>query len=287
MKKALSQFISFGFPSNLSSKLDSKKLSITLCKKLNITSLKSKFGLTKQEAELIKAFLKRKPIPSDVLYKVLDKNNFTCCICNGLKSDSYIIHHINLNSADNNPRNLAVLCPNDHDLAHKEGFMVTRRLEANEVSAAKFKWERAVREQRKTASKKPNSDKAWKELADKIANYVHNYLFQAHRGVIRYDKKISVVFGNDGYSDKRNDNVKREIISVRDFLDKKKIKELSFGLCNYKYSWCIIVETNKIAVLNKILWSSFPVGGSNNYTQESTSQIQAGSYLANYLSEFM
>jgi hypothetical protein len=71
-------------------------------------------------------------------------------LCNGTKSDSYIIHHIEQYaiSQNNSYHNLAVLCPNDHDLAHKEGFGLTLKITPDQIKKSKIKWEKVVQDQK-------------------------------------------------------------------------------------------------------------------------------------------
>jgi len=88
----------------------------------------------------------RQPIPKDVVEKLLENSNYTCCICKGIKSTSYIIHHIEeySTSQSNNYHNLAVLCPDDHDLAHKKGKSLTLKLTVEQITNAKYNWEKKV-----------------------------------------------------------------------------------------------------------------------------------------------
>ena len=111
---------------DLAEKLDLASITIQQAKKLTKTELAKNYSLAKREIDILKKFITRKPIATDILYGLLENNNFTCCVCKGTKSDSFIVHHIKQysKSKDNSYKNLAVLCLNDHDLAHKEGLLL-------------------------------------------------------------------------------------------------------------------------------------------------------------------
>ena len=100
------------------------------------------------EVKSVKKLIKRQPIDEDTIQHLLENSNFTCCICKGTKSDSYIIHHIYpySTSQDNQYFNLAVLCLNDHELAHKEGVSLTLKLTPEQILKTKTKWEKEVQE---------------------------------------------------------------------------------------------------------------------------------------------
>ena len=95
----------------------------------------------KPEAKHLSRCVKRKPIEIDIVNILLEASNYTCCVCKGVKGQSYIIHHIEEyeKHQDNTYNNLAVLCPNDHDLAHRPGGL-SNDLTSAQVRSAKDKW---------------------------------------------------------------------------------------------------------------------------------------------------
>ena len=141
--------INYGINSELASKLIAKDLTVTDIKTLSIPKITSLCGLEATEVEYIKKLLKRQPIPENTAISLLENNLYTCCVCHGLKSDAFVIHHINPYSIsrDNSYGNLAVLCPSDHDLAHREGIGITTKLTQKQILQAKAKWETTVEKQ--------------------------------------------------------------------------------------------------------------------------------------------
>jgi hypothetical protein len=86
----------------------------------------------------------RPPVPFPDLATVLVANRFTCCVCHETER-SVVVHHIVswAESHDHSPANLAVLCLDHHDLAHKRGGL-TQNLTADLVKKAKAAWETQV-----------------------------------------------------------------------------------------------------------------------------------------------
>jgi hypothetical protein len=142
--KRTDRFLRYGVSSDLAGKAVSAGLTITSAKSLGRNVITSKFGLTADEAEAIKNAVVRKPIDADVLYHLLERSNFTCNVCKGVKSHGYIIHHIEEYEIrqDNRYVNLVVLCPSDHDLAHRSGL--TLGISKDQLRKAKRDWEKQV-----------------------------------------------------------------------------------------------------------------------------------------------
>lgn len=152
--KKLDTYLKYGVNTELASRLMRLNLSISSIKTLPSKDLISISGLDANEVQYLKNLLTRQPIPDDVLNELLENNNYVCCVCKGVKNDGYVIHHINPYSIthDNSYSNLAVLCPADHDLAHREGIGLTSKLTQKQIIRAKTNWEKDV--------KKHNSIKA-------------------------------------------------------------------------------------------------------------------------------
>lgn len=144
--KELDTYIKYGVNTELAGKLMRLNLSISNIKTLPFEDLISIYGLDANEVQYLKKLFIRQPIPDDVLYELLENSNYVCCVCKGVKSDGYVIHHINPYSItrDNSYSNLAVLCPADHDLAHREGVGLTSKLTQKQIIHAKIKWEKEV-----------------------------------------------------------------------------------------------------------------------------------------------
>lgn len=87
----------------------------------------------------------RVEIPIDISAKVLFDSDRTCCICREKKAVQ--IHHIDEDPANNDPKNLAVLCFDcHHDTQIRGGF--GRKLDAEQVRLYRDDWLNQVRRRR-------------------------------------------------------------------------------------------------------------------------------------------
>lgn len=139
-------YINYGVPSDWAKEYESIGISTNTFRNTSMKNLRIKYNVPDYQIEFVKNCLKRKPIDDEILQELLKKSNFTCCICKGEKSKAFIVHHIveySL-SQDNSYSNLAVLCPNDHDLAHRDGISLTNKLSAKQIIKAKKDWEKQV-----------------------------------------------------------------------------------------------------------------------------------------------
>ena len=139
-------FIQYGVPSEWANLYAKKKLSVNTFKNTSQKNLTDRYGISKEQIRLVKPMLKRIPIEEGILQELLHNNRFVCCMCRGTKGPSYIIHHIEsyADSQNNSYYNLAVLCPADHDLVHKEGKHITQKITKEQVRKAKERWEEEV-----------------------------------------------------------------------------------------------------------------------------------------------
>lgn len=139
-------YIQYGVPSHWAEEFSKKNISATTFKNTSKKNLTEKYGLEKHKIDFVKSCLTRKPIEEDTLQTLLETNRFVCCLCKGQKSDAYIIHHIEPYSISQNNEyyNLAVLCPNDHDLVHREGENLTNKITGKQIKKAKENWEKEV-----------------------------------------------------------------------------------------------------------------------------------------------
>ncbi len=139
-------YIQYGVPSNWAREYDLIGISTTTFKQTSKNNLINKYKIPPIQVDFVKDCLTREPIEEDILQTLLERSNFTCCLCKGTKSDAYIIHHIEeySKSQNNSYCNLAVLCPNDHDEAHKQGKSLTNKITLDNIRTAKEKWEKQV-----------------------------------------------------------------------------------------------------------------------------------------------
>lgn len=147
MSKISNTYIQYGISNEIANKLENLELPKTTFAITSDKNLRNKYGLSDEEITFIKSSIRRQPIDEEVSSDLLKNANFTCCVCKGTKSDSYIIHHIEhySKSQDNSYVNLAVLCPNDHDHAHKEGKSLTNKLTPDQINNCKWDWEKEVK----------------------------------------------------------------------------------------------------------------------------------------------
>jgi HNH endonuclease len=82
---------------------------------------------------------RRPDVPDKIATALLIANDHTCCICSEPRR-AVQIHHIDGDSSNNNPSNLAVLCLDCHSrVTGHSGF--GRRYSAEEVRGFKQRWE--------------------------------------------------------------------------------------------------------------------------------------------------
>ncbi|WP_083296202.1 HNH endonuclease signature motif containing protein [Duganella sp. HH101] len=143
-QRTLATLLRYGVSNLLAEKANEVGLTISKVRTLSQRDMVSKYGLTTGEAKALTAAVRRAAIDSGVVQLLLERSNFVCCVCKGMKGHAYIIHHIveYEKTQDNSYDNLAVLCPNDHDLAHQRGLSL--RLTVNQIRNAKTSWEQKV-----------------------------------------------------------------------------------------------------------------------------------------------
>jgi hypothetical protein len=140
------KYVQYGVPSSWAAEYEQKKIPITTYKNTSNQNLREKYQISESQIEFVKHCLQRTPITPNTLQALLHNSLYLCCVCHGTKSDAYIIHHVDpySNSQSNEYHNLAVLCPNDHDLAHREGLGITSKLTKENILHEKRLWEREV-----------------------------------------------------------------------------------------------------------------------------------------------
>lgn len=100
---------------------------------------------------------KRPRIPKKTKEKILLINNFACCMCGIYSRQNELqIHHIDGNKANNNIKNLAILCSTPHhnlaNIGLKKGDVgCGLKLTPNLVREFKRSWENKVAQERKPA----------------------------------------------------------------------------------------------------------------------------------------
>lgn len=162
-------YIQFGVPSNWAHEYELTGIPAATFKVTSKKNLLLKYQIPENQIKFVKHCLVRQPIDEAIVQKLLQNSKFVCCLCQGQKSNAFIIHHIieYSISQDNTYSNLAVVCPNDHDLAHRSGIALTSKISEKQIRAAKINWEKQViNENKAQAINKPlrGKIKDWKEI---------------------------------------------------------------------------------------------------------------------------
>lgn len=160
-------YIQYGVPSNWAAQYELIGISSVTFKVTSNKNLIDKYKIPEDQVDFVKDCLTRQPIDPNIVQKLLEKNNFVCCLCKESKNNGYIIHHIKEYSKtqDNSYPNLAVLCPNHHDLAHRTGTNLTQKISSKQIIAAKKSWEQQViKTNKQKAVKKITIPNDWKKI---------------------------------------------------------------------------------------------------------------------------
>jgi hypothetical protein len=163
-------YIRYGVPSNWAHDYESIGISTSTFKHTSKKNLIDKYKIPKIQIDFVKDCLVRKPIEDVIVQQLLEKSRFVCCLCKGQKSDAYIIHHIveYSKTKDNSYTNLVVLCPNDHDLAHRSGVAITNKISEDQIRIAKKNWEDLVIKENKLKAIKKSTRGKIKDWENEI-----------------------------------------------------------------------------------------------------------------------
>lgn len=161
------RLLNYGVPSVLADKAAAAGLTTTKIRVLAKRDLRDKYGLTDVETAELKKCVVREPIDTQLADLLLGRSNHLCCVCRGAHS-GVVLHHIEEyeKSQDNSYANLAVLCPNHHDLAHRAAGL-TLGLTADQIRKARTSWERLVE-----VSNAQNAARSLK-VSDEAIDYVN------------------------------------------------------------------------------------------------------------------
>jgi len=142
LNRTVAAFIDRGMDHRLAQTLSKRGWTLAKLKQTEPAEL-SALGLSDGIARKILSG-RRPPIPFNELAAALIASRFTCCVCHDPQK-SVVIHHIEdwAQSRDHTASNLAVLCLDHHDKAHKQGGH-TRNLTHDLVHQAKHDWEAKV-----------------------------------------------------------------------------------------------------------------------------------------------
>lgn len=239
MGKLADTYLKYGISSDVALKLEALGLSVTAFRNTNITQLVDTYNLEKAEVSWIKRCITRQAIDSVVIQSLLENSNFVCCCCKGVKSDSYIIHHIEEYeiSQNNEYDNLAILCPNDHDLAHSKSNL-TNKLTSEQIIISKINWESEIRLHNIAVSKHEQREQVlvklpqYKILNDKIAKLQKDI-----------NDKEKIITRSEAYFD--NELTKKKI-ALQDFEHKKELLEKQVSELAIKLSELDFSKSSKL-----------------------------------------
>jgi hypothetical protein len=113
--KTANALLALGFDTDLITKVETNRDTVSSLRSRSDTALRLYY--TDAEVQLIKDYIKRKPIATDVLVRVLAAANESCCFCeDGNSARPYQIHHIieHAKTQDNSEENLVLICPSHH-----------------------------------------------------------------------------------------------------------------------------------------------------------------------------
>ncbi|MFO0840909.1 MAG: hypothetical protein U0797_00735 [Gemmataceae bacterium] len=112
--------LALGFDTDLIAAIDRNKHTVDALRALPKPALEQTYS--KDQVALIQDKIVRRPIPEDVVARVLSAAGEACCYCeDGLTVRPYQIHHIEPYAAsqDHSEENLLVVCPNHHAVIHE------------------------------------------------------------------------------------------------------------------------------------------------------------------------
>ena len=90
----------------------------------------------------------------------------------------------------------------------------------------------------------------WNAEALRLACYIRDQMFEAHRGVLRYsDGGLLVVFGNDNY---QSEATAEQVALFRTALDAEGGKVLGFAVEPENHSWAAIVSVDEATARSRL-----------------------------------
>jgi len=157
-------FITLGLDSELAEKLDSKGYTLSKLESTSASEIRRTFK--SWEVPPIVEAKKRKPIPMDIVQKLVQESDWKCCICWDISQEKpVVIHHIakHARTQDDSYENLVVLCTEHHALAHSKWELSRHPLPATLLKQRKEEWIKAVSEFKQGLRSAPSTGLSRKE----------------------------------------------------------------------------------------------------------------------------
>jgi len=139
----------------------------------------------------------RVTVPESLRLEVLAKCSNRCCIC---QTPFIVIHHIDGDSSNNDPQNLAPLCPNCHSQAHSTAQLTTN-LTSERIKQLRDKWYEYCEKRKEGANISPNA-------VLKVKNFVRSVGFAQYG----WAKTFSAI--NPSYKDLTVDEIIERVFST-------------------------------------------------------------------------
>lgn len=285
MGKIYDTYLQYGVESNVAIKYENMKLPVTTYRTTSIENLMSKYGVKKEEAKRIKKCIQRQPISIDVVQKLLENSNYVCCCCKGMKSDSFIIHHLVEYeiSQDNSYDNLAVLCLNDHDLAHREkGTSI--KLTIEQIRQSKRNWEKQVQIHNIATAKGDQKNEIlvklpiYKQLEEQIViltNSINDKEKIIQRSESYYDSEILKYKSKIKELEEQKKNLEKQVTALALQIDKMDMEQASE---RYKKALDCFFDGNILGAISEISAANLQ----NDYSKIITSEKElCNSYKQN------
>ncbi|MCA9734567.1 HNH endonuclease [candidate division KSB1 bacterium] len=149
MKQSLliKNLLAAGLDSSLAEKAIEKDFNLSTLRNATKKSLKQHFE--DWEIQRIQDALQRKPVPDDIVEKLIECCDWSCCLCWDINRQvPIIIHHLveHAKGGTNAYDNLVILCLNHHGLAHSKWEISRHPAPADYIKKRKSEFEKAIAE---------------------------------------------------------------------------------------------------------------------------------------------
>jgi hypothetical protein len=168
-KRKIINLMQYGLESSLAERLVEKGFGVTNLRATSIKDLATLFG--ESEAQRIKDAITREPITEEVLNRLVEESDWSCCMCWSVSDHKpVIVHHLTpyAKTQDNTYENLVVLCPNHHAEAHSRSELTGDLLPLGRIKQRKTDFAAAIREwkdgKRPPPGKEPFPQYHWEQI---------------------------------------------------------------------------------------------------------------------------
>lgn len=135
-------FLQYGVKEDIAMKLINLGYSVTKLRTTKKNELSQYFDEEREVEEVLKK-IKRQPIPTSTMKKIVEETEMHCCFCWNLKKEKPIaIHHITPyhETQDNSYDNLVVLCLNHHGEVHTKREISAQNFPPHRIKSKRNEW---------------------------------------------------------------------------------------------------------------------------------------------------